>query len=72
MSNKRRVFIIDAADEEQMKADLVDEDVKSYYWGHTGAVATYWMTSPDFIENFPGMTIPPDLALYDPMPLSLS
>ncbi len=45
MSQKKRVFIIDSADEEQMQADLGDEDVKSYYWSQTGAVTTYWMTS---------------------------
>jgi len=65
MEYKKRLLIIDKDDEDQMKADLADHGVLEYYWSNTGAVTTYWMTSRDFVANFPGMKIPEDLALYD-------
>lgn len=65
MKYKKRIFIIDKSDEEQMQLDLADEGVLNYYWRNTGAVMTYWMTSSDFVANFPAATIPRDLAMYD-------
>lgn len=65
MSYKKRVFIIDKADEEQMRLDLEDEEIVNYYWSNTGEVSTYWITSSDFVTNFPGTDIPRDLALFD-------
>lgn len=65
MKYMRRLLVIDKADETQMQADLADPETLEYYWNHTGAVSTYWITSSDFMKNFPGMEIPKDLALYD-------
>jgi hypothetical protein len=65
MKYKKRIFIIDQADEAQMRLDLADETTLRYYWNHTGAVMTYWMAASDFMANFPGENIPKDLALYD-------
>jgi hypothetical protein len=48
-----------------MESDLSDESTLQYYWSHTGGVATYWITSRDFVATFPGVEIPGDLALYD-------
>jgi hypothetical protein len=65
MRYKTRLLIIDQSDEEQMERELNDEEILKYYWNHTGAVTTYWMTVMDFLTIFPGMAIPRDLALYD-------
>jgi hypothetical protein len=65
MKYKKRLLIIDESDEMQMQADLADASILEYYWSHTGAVATYWITSTDFKAKFPPMEIPEDLALYD-------
>jgi KAP family P-loop domain len=66
MRYKKRLIIIDETDKAQMEFDLADASTLDYYWSHTGAVATYWITSRDFLANFPGMsTIPRDLALFD-------
>ena len=65
MRYKKRLLIIDRSDERQMEADLDDEDVLKYYWSHTGAVDTYWISSEDFEASFPGWPVPKDLALYD-------
>ncbi len=65
MKYKKRLLIIDKSDEAQMEVDLADASTLEYYWSNTGAVTTYWITSSDFVANFPGMPIPEDLALYD-------
>lgn len=66
MRYKTRLFIIDENSRRQWEADLDDEECMQYYWTHTGNVTTYWMTSDDFLANFPGWdAAPKDLALYD-------
>jgi len=65
MSCKKRLLIIDESDELQMKADLEDADTLEYYWGHTGAVTTYWIKAADLKAKLPRLEIPEDLALYD-------
>jgi hypothetical protein len=66
MKYKTRLFIIDEAEFDQWTCDLDEDEYLKYYWINTGDVATYWMTSGDFLANFPGWTAPPkDLALYD-------
>ncbi len=65
MKYKTRLFIIDDAQAEQMHEDLANDEVLDYYWRHTGAVKSYWMTVAEFRNSFPGVRVPPDLALYD-------
>jgi len=66
MHYKIRLFIIDDADFPRWEADLKDKSCMDYYWNHTGNVTTYWMTTEDFLLNFPQWDLPPrDLALYD-------
>jgi hypothetical protein len=65
MRVKTRVLIIDDADLPAMCEDLDNHAVMDYYWQHTGAVATYWMTVGEFHRAFPGRKVPDDLALYD-------
>jgi hypothetical protein len=66
MKYKTRLFIIDEADRGQWNLDLQNKEYLDFYWLHTGDVATYWMTSNDFLANFPNWTsVPRDLALYD-------
>lgn len=48
-----------------MRSDLENTRTLEYYWRHTGAVTTYWVTAQDFVANFPGLAVPQDLALYD-------
>ncbi|XUL89197.1 hypothetical protein ACQ86D_23255 [Streptomyces galilaeus] len=65
MSYKTRLFIISSEDLLHMQEDLQDLDVLGYYWGHTGDVKSYWMTVEEFRGNFPRISVPSDLALYD-------
>ena len=65
MDYKRRLFIVDDDEFEDMQADLANPEIVEYYWQHTGKVDSYWMTATEFRSTFPGMQIPRDLALYD-------
>jgi hypothetical protein len=65
MSFKRRLFIVDDDQVEQMTEDLADDEILDYYWRNTGEVKSYWLTVSEFKRNFPGRRIPRDLALYD-------
>jgi len=65
MKYKTRLFIIDDDLAGHMQEDLGNAEVLDYYWRHTGAVRSYWMTVAEFKNSFPGIRVPPDLALYD-------
>jgi hypothetical protein len=65
MKYKIRIVVLDDDDVSRMEEDLRDQDLLDYYWRHTGEVETYWLSSRDFEEYFPGTPVPRDFALYD-------
>src|SRR5258706_9232462 len=65
MKYKSRLFVIDDRDVKEMEADIADQELLKFYWHHTGAVNSYWITETDFRRNYPSISMPPDFALYD-------
>ena len=65
MQEKVRVFLIDTATVQQMQDELNDEGLMDFYWRHTGAVDTFWITEKDLRDNYPELGMPDDCALFD-------
>jgi hypothetical protein len=65
MRYKTRLLILDSDEVAAMEEDLTDDDLLEFYWQHTGAVDTYWISTAAFRKNLPGFALPPDFALYD-------
>jgi len=63
MQRKLRLFLIDDKDEPAMQHDLQDGELLSFYWQHTGDVASYWITLSDLRAL--GLPAVDDCALYD-------
>jgi len=64
---KRRIFIIDDEDENQMEKDLIDKDLMDFYWRNSGKdMETYWIRYRDFKKYFKTLSeVPADFGLYD-------
>jgi hypothetical protein len=65
MSYKTRIFILDDDDVAQMIRELQDPEVLTFYWEHTGSVASYWISTTEFKRHCPRIDIPADFGLYD-------
>jgi hypothetical protein len=65
MTFKRRLFIVDGAEEPAMRADLRDPGTLEFYRRTTGPVRSYWLTVSEVRRYFPARRGPRDLALYD-------
>jgi hypothetical protein len=65
MKFKTRLFIIEDEEVDQMERDLDDPELLTFYWEHTGEVASYWIAESDFQRNYPSLPVPRDFALYD-------
>jgi hypothetical protein len=67
MKKKTRVFIIDSDHEKDMKEDLDDPELMNYYWKESGEeVESFWITTPEFKQNFsPQRDVPNEFAIYD-------
>jgi hypothetical protein len=48
-----------------MEHDLTDSELLRFYWQHTGAVDSFWISVSDFLRHCPGLTGPADFGLYD-------
>jgi hypothetical protein len=66
MKKKTRVFIIDSEHEQDMKEDLENPELMNYYWKESGEdVESYWITTPEFRQNFSQSDVPNEFAIYD-------
>ena len=65
MSEKIRVFVIDAANVLKMQDEMADDGLMEFYWRHTGPVHTYWITEKDLRDNYSELGMPDDCALFD-------
>jgi len=63
MKRKVRLFLIEDKDEAQMREDIADKETLSFYWEHTGAVPSYWITLSELRKE--GLPVVEDCALYD-------
>ena len=67
MKEKVRIFIIDDDQVDEMKQDLADTELMTFYWQSTGAdVKSYWITVSQIVKHYPIIRlVPKDFGLYD-------
>ena len=67
MKEKVRIFIIDDDKADEMKQDLADTELMTFYWQSTGTdVKSYWITVSQIMKYYPSTTyVPKDFGLYD-------
>lgn len=66
MKQKRRIFFIRDADQDQMRKDLKSEQAMRYYWDNTGAAMdTYYIFEENFKIEYPQLNSPRDCVVFD-------